>query len=230
MATPDPILWLALLNIIAVDIVLSGDNALVIALAVRRLPPELARKAAIAGAIGAVSLRVLFTALAAMLLAVPGLQALGGVTLLGVTAKLLLGDDDAGVETPIDGFWAAVKVIILADLVMSLDNMIAVGGAAHGNVALLLAGLAISIPLVLGGSAVIIKALTRWPWLSTLGAGVLAATATRMIAEDPMVHAAMGVNAPGAVMVAPWLGVAAVAGFALRGRVLPPVCNPSSSR
>ena len=207
----DPLFLVALANVVAVDIVLSGDNALVIAMAVRRLPTALARRAAIAGAIGAVGLRVCFTAVAALLLAVPGLQALGGVLLLGVTAKLLAGEAAEDVASPVAGFWAAVRVIIVADVVMSLDNILAVGGAAHGNLALLATGLALSIPLVLGGSAVIAGALSRWPWLAKLGAGVLAFTAIRMIAEDPLTANGSGVLAALAVAVVVWLGIAAVA-------------------
>lgn len=181
--------WLALLNIVAVDLILSGDNAVVIGMAVRRLPPALARRAAIIGAIGAVGLRVLFTALAAWLLAIPLLQAAGGVVLLFVAWKLLQGggpEDDAVAAA--EGFWPAVKAIVAADVVMSLDNILAVGGAAHGNVWLLLFGLALSIPLVLGGSALVTGALRRWPALSAVGAGVLAVTAAQMLAGDPTIR------------------------------------------
>jgi YjbE family integral membrane protein len=184
----EPTFWIALANVVALNLVLSGDNAVVIAMAVRRLPPEVARKAAVVGAAGAVGLRIVFTALAAMLLTVPLLQAVGGLVLCWVAWKLLAGDGDEGDGAAVEGFWPAVKVIVVADLVMSLDNVLAVAGAAHGSMPLLLAGLALSIPLVLGGSAAIASALQRWPLLNLAGAGLLAATAGRMIAEDPLVH------------------------------------------
>ncbi|MDB5101663.1 MAG: Integral rane protein TerC [Cyanobacteria bacterium RYN_339] len=204
----EPTFWLALTNVVALNIVLSGDNAVVIAMAVRRLPPTLARKAALVGAVGAIGLRVAFTALAAVLLAVPLLQAVGGVVLFWVAAKLLAGDGEEGDGAAVEGFWPAVRLIVCADLVMSLDNILAVAGAAHGSMPLLLAGLAISIPLVLGGSAAIAGALKRWPVLNLAGAGLLAATAGRMIAEDPLVHAWL---ATPVASLAPLLGVALIA-------------------
>jgi YjbE family integral membrane protein len=178
----------AVINIIVIDLILSGDNAVVIAMAVKSLPNHLARRAAIAGAIGAVVLRVIFASLAAILLAFPAIQAVGGVILLWIAYKLLIETEgDLEDNASIDNFWHAVRVIILADLVMSLDNILAVGGAARGDVRLLIFGLLLSIPLVLFCSQILTNALKRWPWLAYLGAGVLAFTAAEMVVRDKLV-------------------------------------------
>lgn len=190
LAFGSPEFMVALVNIIIIDLVLSGDNAVVIAMAVKHLPPKIARKAAIIGAAGAVGLRVIFTALAAMLLSVPLLQAVGGAVLFWIAFKLLKEEEeDAHGHGDINSFWAAVKVIIMADVVMSLDNVLAVGGASHGNMFLLLFGLALSIPLVLFGSAFLTGALRRWPALAYIGSAVLAWTAGRMVLHDKIVAA-----------------------------------------
>jgi YjbE family integral membrane protein len=179
----------ALINIIIIDLVLSGDNAVVIAMAVQHLPPNIARKAAIIGAMGAVGLRVIFTAMAAFLLAVPLLQAIGGAVLFWIAYGLLIEkeeDDFSGKE--VHSFGDAIRIIIMADVVMSLDNVLAVGGAAHGDLRLLLFGLALSIPLVLFGSSFLTGVLRKWPVLGYLGSAVLAWTAGRMIVHDKVVH------------------------------------------
>jgi len=221
MGTFEGITWLALLNVVAIDLVLSGDNALVIGMAVRKLPPALAKRAAVAGAALAVGLRVVFTGLAALLLAVPLLQAVGGALLLHLAAKLAGGqaDDDDAPSSAAIGFWPAVQAIVVADVVMSLDNVLAVGGAAHGNLLLMGLGLALSIPLVLGGSALVTQALHRWPVLNLLGAAILAGTAGQMIAHDALVTgwlAAAGLAA--LVPAAPALAAAAVAGVVVARR------------
>lgn len=176
------------LRIVAIDLVLSGDNAVVIAMAVKSLPADIARKAAIAGAAGAVGLRILFTAAAAYVLNVPYLGAIGGLVLFWIAYKLLI-EEEEGEDGPgeINNFWEAVRIIVLADLVMSLDNILAVGGAAHGSMALLLFGLALSIPIVLFGSQMLSTALKRFPWLAYVGSGILAWTAAEMITHDPKV-------------------------------------------
>lgn len=178
----------AVMKIVVIDLVLSGDNAVVIAMAVKSLPPAIARKAAIIGAAGAVGLRVIFAAAAAFLLAVPYLQAVGGAVLFWIAYKLLI-EEEEGEEGPgeVHNFGEAVRIIILADVVMSLDNILAVGGASHGNIALLLFGLALSIPIVLFGSQVLTGLLRRWPALAYLGSGVLAWTAAEMIVHDKKV-------------------------------------------
>jgi YjbE family integral membrane protein len=177
----------AVLKIIVIDLVLSGDNAVVIAMAVKSLPPQIARRAALIGAAGAVLLRVFFAALAAILLVVPYLQAIGGAILFWIAFKLLVGDEEAHDAGDVKGFWHAVRIIVLADIVMSLDNILAVGGAAHGNLLLLSFGLALSIPIVLFGSQVLTGLIHRWPLLAYVGAGVLAWTAGEMVLHDKMV-------------------------------------------
>lgn len=179
----------AVLKIVVIDLVLSGDNAVVIAMAVKSLPEKVARRASIIGAAGAVGLRVIFAALAAVLLAVPFLQAIGGLALFWIAYKLLI-EEEEGEETPgeIHGFWEAVRIIIIADAVMSLDNILAVGGASHGNLPLLLFGLALSIPIVLFGSQLLTTLLRRWPVLAYVGAGVLAWTAAEMVVHDQKIR------------------------------------------
>ncbi|MEB3198069.1 MAG: TerC family protein [Candidatus Sericytochromatia bacterium] len=178
----------AVLKIVVIDLVLSGDNAVVIAMAVKSLPPSIARRAAVIGAAGAVGLRVIFAALAAFLLAVPYLQAIGGLVLFWIAFKLLTEEEEAEERHgEIQSFWEAVRIIILADVVMSLDNILAVGGASHGNITLLLFGLALSIPIVLFGSQILTGMLRRWPLLAYVGAGVLAWTAAEMVVHDKKV-------------------------------------------
>ncbi len=178
-----------LASIIVIDLVLSGDNAVVIGMAARSLPVEQRRRAIIFGGGAAVGLRILFTAMAALLLGVPLLQAIGGAVLLWIALKLLLQrehDPDSIHEGR--NMFDAIRTIVLADVVMSLDNILAVGGAAHGNLFLLLFGLAFSIPLLLVGSEVVARLLGRFPWLVWVGSGILAWTAATMIIEDPRVH------------------------------------------
>lgn len=193
----------AVLKIVVIDLVLSGDNAVVIAMAVKSLPEKVARRASIIGAAGAVILRVVFAALAALLLSVPYLQAIGGIALFWIAYKLLI-EEEEGEETPgeIHGFWEAVRIIIIADAVMSLDNILAVGGASHGNVTLLLFGLALSIPIVLFGSQFLTTLLRRWPMLAYVGAGVLAWTAAEMVMHDQKVRPVVdGLGVPGLHLV-----------------------------
>lgn len=177
------------LKIVVIDLVLSGDNAVVIAMAVKNLPSDVRNRAAIVGATGAVALRIGFTAAAAMLLNVPFLQSIGGVILFWIAYKLLI-EEEEGEETPgeIRDFWEAVRIIVLADLVMSLDNILAVGGASEGNLFLMIFGLAFSIPLVLFGSSLLAALLNRWPALAYVGSGILAWTAGRMVVHDNIVN------------------------------------------
>lgn len=181
--------WISLVNIIIIDLVLSGDNAVVIAMAVQHLPAEFRTKAAIIGAAGAVGLRVIFASLVALLTGIPLLQAVGALALFWIAYKLLIEqEEDVHAHKEIHGFWEAVKIIILADVVMSLDNVLAIGGAAHGNIGLLLFGLMLSIPLVLFGSSMLTTLLKKWPVLSYVGSGVLAWTAGKMLVHDKWVH------------------------------------------
>ncbi len=178
-----------LASIIVIDLVLSGDNAVVIGMAARNLPPVQRRRAVIFGGGAAVGLRILFTAMAAILLGVPLLKAVGGVLLLWIAIKLLRGEDTTE-ENIREGrnLADAIRTIILADVVMSLDNILAVGAAAHGSLWLLLFGLALSIPILLVGSSLVARMMHRFPWLVWVGAGILAWTAGQMIVEDEVVH------------------------------------------
>lgn len=178
----------AIISIIIIDLVLSGDNAVVIGMAARRLSPENRRRAIIFGGAGAVGLRILFTAMAAILLDVPYLQLFGGLLLLWIAYRLVRpGDSHANVGEA-GSLGEAIKTIVLADVVMSLDNILAVGGAAHGNLALLLFGLVLSIPILLLGSELVARLLGRYPFLLYLGALVLILTAVGMIFEDDVIH------------------------------------------
>ncbi|MDI3341674.1 MAG: TerC family protein [Sphaerobacter sp.] len=179
-------------SIVVIDLVLSGDNALVIGMAAHRLPPRQRRWAIIMGGAGAIGLRILFTALAVFLLTVPLLQAAGGLMLTWIAYKLLRDETQAGhhVEAQ-DTLIDSVQTIIVADAAMSLDNILAVGGAAHGSVELLLFGLALSMPLLLFGSSLIARLMNRVPWLIVVGTLVLTVTAARMIADDRWIAGAV---------------------------------------
>ena len=177
----------AILSIVIIDLVLSGDNAVVIGMASRRLPAEQRRRAILFGAIGAIGLRITFTAMIALLLGIPLLQAIGGAVLIWIAFKLLRDSHaEHNVREGVNLF-DAIRTIIVADVIMSLDNILAVGGAAHGNLALLLFGLALSMPIIMFGSNLVATLMNRIPWLVYLGSGVLAYTAGEMIFQDPIV-------------------------------------------
>lgn len=178
----------ALISIIIIDLVLSGDNAVVIGMAASRLPPDQRRKAIIWGGAGAVGLRMFFTVLAALLLDIPLLQAIGAFLLLYIAFKLLKPVEGTHEVAAAGSLREALQTIILADVVMSLDNILAVGGAAHGNIWLLIFGLALSVPILLFGSSIIARAIDRYPVLNYIGSGILVVTATRMFLHDDIVH------------------------------------------
>ncbi|GAB3770115.1 TerC family protein [Ramlibacter monticola] len=183
-----PEFWVALFQIILINIVLSGDNAVVIALACRSLPPQQQRNAIIFGSVGAIVLRVILTFFAVYLLSLPYLKLIGAALLLWIGVGLLKGEDgDEDIEGNA-GLMAAIKTIIIADLVMSLDNVIGVAAAAKGNVPLLVIGLVISIPLIIFGSTLILKLMNRFPIIITLGAGLLGWVAGEMTLTDPAIH------------------------------------------
>ena len=191
----------ALFSIIIIDLVLSGDNAVVIGMAAGRLPTEQRRKAIIWGGAGAVGLRILFTIMASLLLGVPLLQAIGALLLLYIAFKLLKPAHDAGPNIrEANSFGEALKTIILADVIMSLDNILAVGGAASGHIWLLIFGLMLSIPILLFGSNLIANMINRFPALNYFGAGILVVTAVRMFFHDALVSDAL--HAPVAVEIA----------------------------
>ena len=200
--------WIGLLKIVWINIILSGDNAVVIALAARSLPPAQQKKAVLIGSGAAVVLRIGLTMVAVYLLALPFLQIVGGLLLLYIGVQLL-GDEHEGKGQGHAGehgsMLAAVRTILIADLVMSLDNVIAVAAAAEGNTTLLILGLAISIPLVIFGSTLMIKLMERVPIIVTLGAALIGWVGGATIASDAVLR--------GHVSARPWLhDAAAVAG------------------
>ena len=178
----------ALLAIVVIDLVLAGDNAIVIALAARKLPPNLQRRAVIWGSVGAVVVRSLMTMAVVWLLKIPGLLLAGGALLLWIAVKLMTPSDEHG-EDGVDGsttFIGAMKTIVIADAVMGVDNVLAVAGAAHGSYLLVVLGLLISVPIVVWGSTLLLKLTERYPAIVMLGAGVLAFTGVKMALAEPM--------------------------------------------
>jgi YjbE family integral membrane protein len=181
--------WVAVGKIIWINILLSGDNALVIAMACRGLQPKQRLWGMIFGAGAAVVLRIIFTFIVVTLMSLPYLKLVGGLALLWIAAKLLVpeGEDEEGVESA-GHLWAAIQIVVVADIVMSLDNVIAVAAAANGSLPLLVLGLAISIPLIVAGAALIMALLTRLPILVWLGAALLGWIAGDVIATDPAIE------------------------------------------
>ena len=178
-----------LLRIIAIDLVLSGDNAVVIAMASRRLPPEQRKKAIIWGGSGAVGLRIVFTIMASLLLDVNYIQAIGGLLLIYIAVKLVRPHVESHDNIrAADTMRGAIQTIIMADVVMSLDNMLAVGAAGHGHIGLLIFGLMLSIPILLFGSSLIARMIDRYPWLNYVGAAILVHTALELFFADDVVH------------------------------------------
>jgi YjbE family integral membrane protein len=179
-----------IVSIIVLDLVLSGDNAVVIGMAARNLDHTNRRKAIVWGGVGAVGLRIFFTILAALLLDIPLLQAIGGVLLIFIAIRLISPGSEAGdseVSTA-RSLGIAIRTIILADVVMSLDNILAVGGTAEGHLGLLLFGLALSIPLLLLGSSLVARLLHTMPWLLLLGVVILIHAAVKMFLHDEFVE------------------------------------------
>ena len=204
--------WIGLIKIVWINIILSGDNAVVIALAARSLPPEQQRKAVFWGSGAAVVLRVLLTVVAAKLLALSFLQIVGGCLLLWIGFQLLSdGDDEEGESRTYGSLMAAVRTILIADLVMSLDNVIAVAAAAQGSTTLLVLGLAISIPLVIFGSTMMIKLMERFPLIVVLGADLIGWVAGETIAGDTALQGLVAAH-PSLHYVAAALGAILVVG------------------
>ena len=217
MGIDDPEFWTALLKIIGVNIVLSGDNAVVIALAARSLPPKQQKQAIFWGSGAAIVMRIVLTLFAVALLNLPWLKLVGSVLLLWIGVKLLLPEEgDENIEAS-DNLWAAIKTILIADLVMSLDNVIAVAAAAGGHLGLLIIGLAISIPLVIFGATLLLKLMERWPIIITIGAGLLGFVAGEMAWEDGAIHGFTSQFPPMSKYVVAVLGAIFVVGL---GRIL----------
>lgn len=198
---------IALFGIMMVNIVLSGDNAVVIAMASRCLPPKQQKMAILWGSAGAIGLRVILTLVAVMLLQIPYLQFTGGLLLVWIAAKLLVEEKHQECVEASDSYWAAIKTIIIADLVMSLDNTLAIAAIADGNYLLLTAGLALSIPLIVFGSNLLMKVMDRYAVFIYAGAGLIAWTAGEMMISDAKIgpaleHAVPGWLIPAAITVA----------------------------
>lgn len=222
--------WLAVGQIIMIDILLGGDNAVVIALACRNLPAKQRTQGIIYGTIGAIVLRVILIAFALALLAIPYLKIVGAVLLLWIGVKLLQSDDEDDHHiSSSDKLWAAVKTVIVADLVMSVDNVLAIAGAAQGagqqhQLPLVIFGLLVSIPIIVWGSQIVLKLMARYPMVITLGAMLLGWIAGQMAFSDPAVKPYLpasplwgyGAAAMGALLVL-------VVGKALQKRAQPAV-------
>ena len=179
--------WVTMGQIIMINILLSGDNAVVIALASRNLPAKQQKQAILLGSLGAIVLRVILTFFAVVLLSFPYLKIIGAVLLVWIGIKMLIpenGEDELDAHA---GLWAAIKTIIIADFVMSLDNVLGVAAAAKGNTVLLIIGLAISIPLIVYGSTLILKLMERWGFIVVVGAGLLGWVAGEMFVTDPAI-------------------------------------------
>ncbi|MBB5325329.1 YjbE family integral membrane protein [Anoxybacillus tepidamans] len=179
--------WSALLSIIIIDLVLAGDNAIVIGLAARNLPKHQQKQTIIWGTVGAIVIRALATLTVVWLLKIPGLLLVGGVLLVWIAYKLLVEEKGHEVEAG-KSMWEAIRTIIIADALMGLDNVLAVAGAAHGSPLLVILGLLISVPIIVWGSTLILKWVERFPIIITIGAGVLAWTAAKMIVDEPFLE------------------------------------------
>jgi YjbE family integral membrane protein len=202
-----------LLAIILIDLVLAGDNAIVIALAARNLPPHLQKRAIAWGTVGAILVRSVMTVAVVWLLKIPGLMLIGGLGLVWIAYKLLADDGGGEHDGPVVAtFWGAMKTIVVADALMGIDNVLGVAGAAHGQMDLVVIGLLVSVPIVVFGSTVVLKLVERFPIIIQAGAAVLAFTAAKMIVDEPLLRGVFSHDA------ARWgTYAAAVAGVLLAG-------------
>jgi YjbE family integral membrane protein len=180
--------WLGLAKIIGVNIVLSGDNAVVIALAARSLPAHQQKAAVLWGSGAAVVMRIILTIFAVALLSLPWLKIVGSLLLFWIGVKLLVPEEGGDNVNASDNLMSAIRTILIADLVMSIDNVIAVAAAAQGSYTLLILGLAISIPLVIFGSTLLLHLMERWPVIITIGGGLLGFVAGEMLVTDPALN------------------------------------------
>jgi YjbE family integral membrane protein len=206
-----PQFLLSVLEIILINILLSGDNAVVIALACRNLPDKLRRQGILWGVLGAIILRVILTYFAMSLLNYPWLKLIGAVLLIWIGIKLIVGDEHAEHEVKSSNrLISAIWTILIADLVMSLDNVMAVTAAAKGDLSLIIFGLVISIPLVIFGSQIIMRLIERLPWLVPAGGGLLGYIAGDLATDDPVVAPWIELQAPIVDWLAPFIGIAVV--------------------
>ena len=211
-----PQFWLAGLEIIVINILLSGDNAVVIALACRNLPDRQRRWGVFWGAIGAIVLRIILTFFAVSLLELSWLKVIGGILLVWIGVKLIAeenGDDEHEVKAS-DRLLAAVRTVIIADIVMSIDNVLGVAAAAHGSLLLLIFGLVVSVPLVIGGAQIIMRLIERFPILIVAGGGLLGYVAGELIVEDSAIVGWVAAQAHWLDWAAPIIGVVLVIGLA----------------
>lgn len=174
---------MALMSIVLIDLVLAGDNAIVIGLAARNLPKDQQKKVIIWGTVGAIAIRAIATLAVVWLLKIPGLLLAGGLILIWIAFKLMVEEKEHNVQSG-GSIWAAIRTIIIADAVMGLDNVLAVAGASHGNFLLVILGLLISVPIVVWGSTIVLKFIERFPIIITIGSAVLAWTASKMIVKE----------------------------------------------
>ena len=179
--------WSALAAIILIDLVLAGDNAIVIALAARNLPARLQKQAILWGTAGAIVVRAAMTVGVVWLLKIPGLMLVGGLGLLWIAYRLLAEEEGQDAHGPVvTTFWGAMRTIVVADALMGIDNVLGVAGAAHGAMDLVIIGLLVSVPIVVFGSGVVLKLVERFPVIIQAGAAVLAFTAAKMIVGEPL--------------------------------------------
>jgi YjbE family integral membrane protein len=204
LSSPDT--WTALFKIAVINVVLSGDNAVVIALACRSLPHKQQKRAFAVGTGGIVVLMTLLTAFAAMLMSLPYIQLIGSILLVWIGVNLLLPEDGEGDIKDSSNFWEAVRTIIIADIVMSLDNVLGMAGAARGHYGMLFVGLLITMPLILFGSAMLMKLMERFPVFITIGAGLLGYVAGDMAVGDLAVKQYVEVHAHILDVAAPLVG------------------------
>lgn len=215
------------LGVLAIDLILSGDNAVVIALAVRQLEGKTRRRAIFWGAMGAVGLRLIFAAVVTYLLLIPFLQAVAALLLIWIAWRLLFQEEEHGEVESSTSIWGAIRIIIVADVIMSLDNVVALVGVSGGNLWLLVFGLLLTIPLIVYGSQILSSLMDRLPWLVYLGSGILVYVAVEMFLEDRIIHDFVG-EAVGNIG---WiLGVAGAAAFIAYGYYKAHQTPPSTPR
>ena len=206
-----PLFWSAFGSIVLANIVLSGDNAVVIAMAARTLKPEQRNKAIFWGSAAAIVMRIVLTIVAIQLLTLPYLKIIGAVLLVYIGVDLLKGEDEGdGEGKEINGMAAAIRTILIADLVMSLDNVLAVAAAAKGNLPLLVLGLLISIPLIIFGATLLTKVMERFPIIITVGAALLGFLAGEMLVTDPAATAQFGAASHTTELIAGAIGAVLV--------------------
>lgn len=209
-----PLFWSAFGSIVLANIVLSGDNAVVIAMAARTLKPEQRGKAIFFGSAAAIVMRIVLTIVAIQLLSLSYLKIIGAILLVYIGVDLLKGEgEDGGDDKEINGMLAAIRTILIADLVMSLDNVLAVAAAAKGNLALLVLGLLVSIPLIIFGATLLTKVMERFPIIITVGAALLGFLAGEMLLTDPVVTTQFGAMSEQTVTFGGVLGAVLVVGL-----------------